>query len=582
MVSLTDQGPHAILFDSVSGINRDLSANDPDIYSAATPVAINNLGQIVGRLYDKANAQPRARLFTTKGSPSIDLGSIGGANSEANSINDFGESVGGTLEPSFFEIHAVFFGSEGPVDLGTLEEGGTSTARGINNAGVIVGWCSRADHTDGKPFLFRNGRMIDLNTLVSKAPNSISPSVASGVAINDWNQVACRGYYEGSYQGRAILLNPTDPRTTTNGNSTNIKFVAKQRYRKSVTTANNVFSFLDGVVGSGGSGPFGGNRDVVLDSIPNSGDTFASGAFDLQGISGEGYADVVAISIKYDESLARSLFGGEENVQLGWLNPFTQKWQLAVTGNSGGSANYVGDRSYNAERDLHLGTYGIDTANNVAWAVVNHSDRFAVVGLSTPVPVRVINLGESLRFGDVTVGSVKTLGLNISNLGDTNITIRSITCPPGISAVYSGVLSPGETKIVPVTFMPASIWNYSQNITVNSDANSGQNTLSVQAVGSGSIINTSRSLRFGDVALGSRKNLVLTIKNIGNAAMEIHGISFPMGFSGAYSGTLAAGATKTVRLTFKPGRARSYSGNIIVHSDRTYGRNFIAVSGTGI
>ncbi len=59
------------------------------------------------------------------------------------------------------------------------------------------------------------------------------------------------------------------------------------------------------------------------------------------------------------------------------------------------------------------------------------------------------------------------------------------------------------------------------------------------------------------------------------------GITYPTGFSGAWSGTIAAGGSQPVTVTFAPVAATAYSGTVTVNSDKTSGTNTIAVSGTG-
>jgi hypothetical protein len=97
------------------------------------------------------------------------------------------------------------------------------------------------------------------------------------------------------------------------------------------------------------------------------------------------------------------------------------------------------------------------------------------------------------------------------------------------------------------------------------------------------VINLSGSgLGFGNVVVGSTKTGTLTIQNTGTAALTVTNISYPSSvFTGAWSGTVAAGASQNVTVTFNPAAAQSYSGNITVNSSATVGTHTIAVSGTG-
>src|SRR5262249_48613587 len=76
--------------------------------------------------------------------------------------------------------------------------------------------------------------------------------------------------------------------------------------------------------------------------------------------------------------------------------------------------------------------------------------------------------------------------------------------------------------------------------------------------------------------------LTLTITNSGNATMTISSIDYPTGFSGAFSGAIAPGATTNITVTFSPTDTNSYSGTVTVNSDATSGANTVNASGLGI
>jgi len=89
------------------------------------------------------------------------------------------------------------------------------------------------------------------------------------------------------------------------------------------------------------------------------------------------------------------------------------------------------------------------------------------------------------------------------------------------------------------------------------------------------------NLAFGNVRRLASATAVLTISNSGNSPMTVTGIDYPDGFSGPWSGTIAAGESHEVTVTFHPVETRDYEGTITVLSDMTSGTSSIAVSGTG-
>jgi len=90
------------------------------------------------------------------------------------------------------------------------------------------------------------------------------------------------------------------------------------------------------------------------------------------------------------------------------------------------------------------------------------------------------------------------------------------------------------------------------------------------------VLGLSGNLTFGN----STTSGLLTISNSGFRPLTVSGISYPAGFSGNWSGTIAPGASQSVTVTFTP-TADIYSGNISVTSDATSGTGTIAVSGQG-
>lgn len=98
------------------------------------------------------------------------------------------------------------------------------------------------------------------------------------------------------------------------------------------------------------------------------------------------------------------------------------------------------------------------------------------------------------------------------------------------------------------------------------------------------IIAVSGNLAFGDVPVGSSRDLTYTITNAGNATLTVTGTTVSGGLA-AYttaswtSGTIAAGASQTVSVRFQPTAAGSYSGTVAVNGDHTSGSNTVAISG---
>jgi hypothetical protein len=108
------------------------------------------------------------------------------------------------------------------------------------------------------------------------------------------------------------------------------------------------------------------------------------------------------------------------------------------------------------------------------------------------------------------------------------------------------------------------------------------------AVGTGGAvapdISVPASLAFGSVAVGTSKTKTLTISNVGTAALTITDITVAGSqFSrGTLPGTIAAGSSANVNITFSPTSTGSKSATLtIVSNDPDEPSVTVALSGTG-
>lgn len=107
----------------------------------------------------------------------------------------------------------------------------------------------------------------------------------------------------------------------------------------------------------------------------------------------------------------------------------------------------------------------------------------------------------------------------------------------------------------------------------------GLDDISVEAVSR--TIGVSGNLTFGDVVVGTIAQAAMTIDNRGEVPLTVSNVSYPNGFSGAWSGTIPPGGSQPVTVTFAPTAVGNYDGLLTVSSDSREGNNSLAVSGTG-
>ena len=173
---------HAFFWQKQGGI-RDLGTLPGGDYSSA--FAINDSGVVVGT----SNTSTSTHAFSwALGQGLTDLGTLPGTNaSSALAINNQGQIAGSSGG------HAALWSGGAVQDLGTLG-GATSEAHGINNPGAIVG----VSDTSSGPhaFLWQNGAMQDLGLLSGDTSSRADHINDSGMVV---------GASEGSGGVRAFI-----------------------------------------------------------------------------------------------------------------------------------------------------------------------------------------------------------------------------------------------------------------------------------------------------------------------------------------------------------------------------------------
>jgi fibronectin-binding autotransporter adhesin len=121
------------------------------------------------------------------------------------------------------------------------------------------------------------------------------------------------------------------------------------------------------------------SSDVISDIVNVSG-------MALSGNSGQTAPFV--LQMDYDSVVLPGTSAASDPLLLAWLDPATGEWVNAIDGNFG-----MNEGTYHLgawpEGALTLGDWGVNTANDTVWAVVNHNSNFAVV----PEPSTQVLLG---------------------------------------------------------------------------------------------------------------------------------------------------------------------------------------------
>lgn len=205
------------------------------------------------------------------------------------------------------------------------------------------------------------------------------------------------------------------------------------------------------------------------------------------------------------------------------------------------------------------------------------------------VPQIFLTDNGTCQFGKVPTGTTVSTGvLKIYNDSDTPYTVLGLTLPDGFTGAFTGTVGGASTVSVTISFSPTDPVDYAGLVYVSTGSTDvgpvvGLNAIPVSGTGTstGKIIALSGDLNFGDVPINNTVQALLKIQNVGTVALTVSSITYPTGFSGDYTGTIAPGDTKFVLVKFSPTSVTTYTGNLTVNSDATVPAATFPVTGTG-
>jgi len=216
---------------------------------------------------------------------------------------------------------------------------------------------------------------------------------------------------------------------------------------------------------------------------------------------------------------------------------------------------------------------------------------------------------DALLFGNCAVGSVSQAIAMVSNCGDAPWSFTSVIAHPATSAQFrvdSGcatglVLAPGDACGITVTFAPTqtgevsgALWLYNTTATPDQLVTFYGRGIDASA-GTASLTFAPASADFGVQAVGSQAGpLVVALRNSGNAPLipsalvlngadpyDFQSVSYGDPADCAVGRAIAAGASCSLNLFFRPASAGSRSAQLVVDAPQLASLATLPITGTG-
>jgi photosystem II stability/assembly factor-like uncharacterized protein len=200
---------------------------------------------------------------------------------------------------------------------------------------------------------------------------------------------------------------------------------------------------------------------------------------------------------------------------------------------------------------------------------------------------------RSLSFGTLAVGVTSTAKMvTLKNVGTTAITITSIAVTgaeagdfPETGTTCGASLAASASCTITVTFKPTATGARSATLTFTDSASGSPQKLPLSGIGTTAELSAT-SLNFGSVTVGSTALNTMTMKNVGTTAITINSVTIigadpgDFGESGCGS-SLAAGASCTISVTFKPTKTGARSATLKITDNAAGSPQQVLLSGTG-
>ncbi|MFO1324906.1 MAG: choice-of-anchor D domain-containing protein [Burkholderiales bacterium] len=205
-----------------------------------------------------------------------------------------------------------------------------------------------------------------------------------------------------------------------------------------------------------------------------------------------------------------------------------------------------------------------------------------------------LTIQPQVAFPGQTVGTTSAaIDVVVTNTGAAEVMVGSVTSSNGAEfpiTTTCTTVGAGATCTISIRFKPSDVGLRTGTVTVTSNGVGSPQTISVSGQGTAPAgpgqLSLPATVTFATQAVGTTSAVkTLTVTNVGTSPVTVSGIvsSAPTEFAVTPQNcaTLAAGASCTIDVTFKPAAAGARAATITVTSTGTGSPQTIAASGTG-
>jgi len=263
-----------------------------------------------------------------------------------------------------------------------------------------------------------------------------------------------------------------------------------------------------------------------------------------------------------------------------------------VVSTSGDTYGVLPGYSANVGYDMATGLGSLNVANVVnGWSSVAGSPTITLTPTAVTFPgTTVVNTTDATT----EVVTVKNTGSAAATFTGFNIGNTSGSSFTGTTNCPNPSLAAGSSCTVTITFKPTQTGTNTGLLTVSDNAGTGSQTASITgtgaSAGSPAVTLSPTSIPFGKWNEGVQSSaVVVTLKNTGTATLNITSITFtgtnPTNFvktASTCTTTLAASASCTISVAFKPTAVQAYAANLAIADNATGTPQLVALTGTGL